>query len=396
MEKNITYMKPIKAWQKKQLDYPKWYKAKKLYEEKKYDKSFEELFAYIDKKSLKKYKIKWTESYLFPSYKNWIKLEKTKEKISIEMDVVELNQENFAFISRQLIELNYTFFNLSKIVIENNIIKVKYWCYVDTALPSKIWYTLNEFWRFSSIYTEEFIDYYDAKLTSKPDIKYYTDEKYQGILSEIKRMVNQAREYCNYFDWRLEYNNSSDILYQTILNLSFALDPVWTLKKDFDDVFSSMDNYSAERSEQYWKSHQFLKKIERYTVEDLKKYIFEYKNIFAPNTYYTEDNISQRFRDVLFTGRQYKLEESYLMWTLNQSAWILSTLSNGNIELEANYNMMIQALMKSSNKPWKKSLEILNHTIKNLVIKNKSSKFYYYILIYFACVILVSIVEKFF
>jgi hypothetical protein len=58
MDKNITYMKPIKPWQKKQLDDKKWYKAKKLYEEKKYDQSLEELFAHIDKKSFKKYKIK--------------------------------------------------------------------------------------------------------------------------------------------------------------------------------------------------------------------------------------------------------------------------------------------------------------------------------------------------
>jgi hypothetical protein len=57
---------------------------------------------------------------------------------------------------------------------------------------------------------------------------------------------------------------------------------------------------------------------------------------------------------------------------------------------------MIQALIKSSNKPWKKSLEILNNTIKNLVIKTKTSNISYYILFYFAFLALAISVDKFF
>lgn len=396
MDKNITYMKPIKPWQKKQLDDKKWYKAKKLYEEKKYDQSLEELFAHIDKKSFKKYKIKWTQSYLFPSYKNWIKIEKTNEKIFIEMDVVELSKENFMFIARQLTLLNYRFFNLPKIVIENNIVKVKYWCYLDAAHPLKIWSCIREFWHFSSIYTEEFIDYYDAKLTKTPDIQYYSEEKYQEILNEIQRMLSQAKEYCNYFEWRMEYNHSWDILFQTILNLSVAIDPVWSLKKDFNDIINIMWDNSLEWREQYSKWQIFLKKFEKFTTEDLKKYVFEYKNFLARKSYYTEDEISERFRDALGVGKQFKEEENNIKWTLNQAGWILSTLSNGNIELKVNYNMMIQALIKSSNKPWKKSLEILNNTIKNLVIKTKTSNISYYILFYFAFLALAISVDKFF
>jgi hypothetical protein len=53
-----------------------------------------------------------------------------------------------------------------------------------------------------------------------------------------------------------------------------------------------------------------LKKFEKFTTEDLKKYVFEYKNFLARKSYYTEDEISERFRDALGVGKQFKEEEN--------------------------------------------------------------------------------------
>lgn len=206
----------------------------------------------MDKKSFKKYKTKGRNHYLLPNYKNWIEIDIDENEIKIEMEVVKVTSENFIFISRQILDLNTNFFSLPKITLDNELVKISYSCFIDSATPLKIGRCLRELGRFASLHTEEFISTYGATLTKEPKVSYYSDEKYQKILKNIFQIVDETNSHCEYFEERLQYIYSWDTVFRSILTLDAYISPKGLLKKELDATLDVMWNKNIDSKEQYF------------------------------------------------------------------------------------------------------------------------------------------------
>lgn len=398
MNNTLKFFEPLEYWKEKKIENKSWHKAKKLFDEKKYTKSLKETLNYIDKVNFGRYKIKWKDSYLIPNYKNWVEIDIDEKKLHINMEVVKINNENIVIIWRKIMQLNMSFFTLPNIWLDSDIVKVTYSCYLDSATPLKIYNCLSEFWKFSSIYTEEFIDLYWASLIKEPEIDYYKDGEYEKIFQNINFLVNQAFEYSQYFEKKLEYTFCFDVVLNTILNIDIYLSPKWVLKKDLDAALDIMWDKWIDIKDKVFSWLKFLNKIKEIDEVDYKKYVYKSKEILFSKKYYSQDELWSFLSEWTINWRNYMESQSYINAYMCYISWIFCSLYNWKIEKEWTHNKMINAIKKSNLKTWEKAAWKLNVDYTEIIEWTWSLKksLIYYFLIYLVVMIFITFLRHYF
>lgn len=393
MDKNLVFIKPIEWWNSKKNDEKNWFKSKSFFDQKKYKESIKNLFYYLDKKNFKKYKVKGEEKYIIPNYKNWVELEIKDKKLYIKMDVVKIEEKDYIYIWRQLLDLNRNLFILPKLSIYEGIVTLTYFCYLDSAAPWKISKCLSEIWQFSFYYTEKFVNIYNWILTKEPNIIYYKENEYQCFLEKIIFIINQADEYCNYFENKLEYWYAWDVCLQSILNIDVFLSPKWILKKELDEIIDLMRDMNKTKKECLFLWINFLNKLKELTVDDLKKSVYKCDDILYKRKYYSDYELISYLWDSLYSWKQQMLAENFIWLTLYTRWWLISSLYNINIESKEYYNRIIKNLLCSSSKPWKKSWRKLYWLISNIVNLRGTNKIIYFIICYIMFILVVNVIS---
>ena len=267
MDKNLSYHKPISV-DKTKYTLAYWKESMKLFEEKKYIPSVKNLIKYMNSEI----EIPDTDDIdlTLNHGSSRLKIKTENNELYISADFLKIpEQPSKIALMRQVLELNFSYLNLSRVVIKDDNLYFEYRDKIENTDPYKVFYIIDEICFCSDKHDDYFIDKFKAQRVSEMKIKMYTDEEKESAYKTFKETLTQCVEYVEFYIQKRFFSSACDILSISIMKLDYAIQPQgllqFELKKAMDGMFEQ-----GKSSEQV--TNDTLKKIKQFLEFDRKKF----------------------------------------------------------------------------------------------------------------------------
>jgi hypothetical protein len=238
MEKTISYHKPV-CIDKTKYTLSYWYECTKLYDDKKYIPALKNLLKYMNSDI----EIPDGDSIDLTLFhgSSKLKIKADQNEIYITADFLKIpDQPSKIALMRQVLELNFNYLVLSRIVIKENDLFFEFKDRIENTDPYKIFYIIDEICFCSDKHDDFFIDKFGARRVSEPKITMFTDEEKDKAYAYFKDILNQGIEYGEFYIGKRYYSSACDFLSISLMKLDYVIQPQGLLQYEIKKLVDYM------------------------------------------------------------------------------------------------------------------------------------------------------------
>jgi hypothetical protein len=301
-----------------------------------------------------------------------LEINANSKNFSIKAPFIQIPESvNALPILRQILELNFSYLLLSKIIAKGNEFYFIFEDSIENCEPYKIYAVLEEICYGADHYDDFFIEKYNAQFIQKPDLQYFSDEKAERAHSIFQSVIKEAIQYCDYFDSKRYYYQSCDVLATTFTRIDYIMAPQGILKIDLNKVYNEMFEEDSTQNI----ATKIKTKLAKFLDYDKTKFK---ESMFTPNFLIPLKKraelplIQDELRNTHTNGAANISSGALMAACLSMTFAIYNILYRYRVpeKIEKFFN---DSLARSAGLPWEKSARILYDTIDKVMRLDKIS-----------------------
>ena len=334
-----------------------WDATLAAYDEKQYLQSFHLLMDYVNPELRANYGNADGTAFKVPHGSIIVNVAIENETFRVTAPFLEVNPATIVPLLRQVSSLNFSALDLAQIYLRDNRLDFEYSCQMNETNPYKIYYLLREICDTGDRYDDEFVTTFGATRLYEPIITPFPTDKAEKTYQTIQAIIKQALDYTSYFESKRFYSQAWDMIAGALRQIDYYAHPQGQLMNDLDKaireanaeaplpgLITDMKNFLEE-----WQNMDKAKFIEDlYDVE-----------IFIPTKRRSSlENIQENLKK-LYERAEKGIQNGYQSdATIDLLFNFYNTYYFNNLQDDVN-GVFVEALEKSSGKPWVESANIL-------------------------------------
>ncbi|MFN8255286.1 MAG: hypothetical protein U0W24_06325 [Bacteroidales bacterium] len=367
--KNIQSFRRTLIPSKSKIQFDVWENVVKLYEEGKFKDSLFRLFDYVDGNLVRQYGNAAKTEFTVPHGSVDVIIKISDSQVDINVPFLRLPEKNVIPLLRKATEINFSPLNIATIVLEGNELSFRYSTPLHLCEPWKMYSVFREICVNADNFDDEFIHKFGAARIKEPIIVNFTNEKKEEIWNTFQFLLNETKEYLEFFENKRFDGFLWDALIQLFLNIDYYIAPQGYLRTDMENVVNYMQDGNYSLHEKNEKGKAFFKKLQQISHDDLCSNLYV-SQVFIPIKYAASlEYVRNTFSNQYETAKK----------EMNNSDYMGAALSIRYVFLYEFYysyapddivEIITNALENSSSKPWDEAARILWQAIDQIMTGN--------------------------
>jgi hypothetical protein len=343
-----------------------WEICLQTFDNKEYLKCFHSVLDYANPRIRKLYGNAAGTHFNIPHGSTIMNVSIENDEFKIASPFLDISTANVVPLLRQICTINQDELLLESIYIHDNQLNFEYSCKLSETEPYKIYYMLRGICRTGNKFGYEYVTKFGAKRVSEPVVKPLPADKLEKIYNDIVTMVNAALENINYFESRRWYNSAWDLAATVLRQIDLYARPRGQFMYELEDAVDEMQDREMTVTDKIVSAKAFLKNIVDGDKSRILNSLYEVE-IFMPEKKWVVLENMQAHLDEPYK----RMQEGYGVG--NHMAVTLDVLYNFHNMLylylvpEDIGKHILNALKKSSEKPWEQASPILFSAIRDLM-----------------------------
>lgn len=354
------------------IEVSNWNVTLDKHEKKDYKASFYALLDYINPELRKKFGNTDQTEFKVPHGSIIVDVKLVEDRIEVNAPFIQLPDTNVIPILRKIAEINFWPLSLATIRLKDQSLEFYYQCKLSAFEPYKIYYLLKEICDTGDRYDDYFTLKHGAKRIYEPIITPYSKEIAEKTWDQTYSYINEALEYISYFDGKRWYDFSFDIVATTIFKIEYYACPQGNTRNELEDAVIYLLNNQNSLHDRISNGKKALLKIKERGKEVFIADLYQ-TEVFIPYKHRLPlSNLQEQFQSPLDQSSSHLSNGNYVAASLNVLYNFLYEMYYYSLPNDV-YNLMVNALLKSSGKSWNESASILLEAMKDIVTNNIQS-----------------------
>ncbi len=367
MDTSPKYYAPLWENLSGTLSYENWDKAVELFKEKKYKDSFYEFINYLNLEVLKGEK---PEKFTAPHGSAVINFELTDTQIELKASVLKINEDTHKIpLMRALCEVNFNQLELANATIKNDEVIFYYNFDYELASPWKLYDVIWDICRYADKYDDEFSEKFNASSVDEPIVENYSEEELEQAWNKLQETIDDSLKRCEEYDTDRNKTGKYFTLSSTIKKIDFFLAPQGYTKTRFEDAIEDIGNGNKDFEQRLINAQKFLTELKDIEKEKLLEDMYKVQ-MFVPEKYCTNvDNIRRNWEGLGERIKDATRNNNYEYASMDIQNAFYSLFASTTVP-KGIAKACVNALCNASEKPWKRSSEILIDTFRYITEEN--------------------------
>ncbi|MCP4154249.1 MAG: YbjN domain-containing protein [bacterium] len=355
------------------LDVEKWDSVVDLYDAKKYREAVLGILDYVDPDLIATTGNDEKTEFVIPHGSILVNLKIDNDTFSVSAPFLKIPPKNTIPLLRQVTQLNFHPLNLSGIVLEEEQLVFKYSCPLELCEPFKTYDIFREICSFADFYDDEFIKKFAAQRMHEPQIVMYSSEQADLAWEKVQHYLTEAVKYIDYLEEKRLLDFCFDILNSTLLKIYYYSSPQGILRTDIEKTISYFQDRDIQIADRIGRGKKFVKQLQEYDKQEFSKNLYTAELFIPYRSISTLEDIKTDFQNYYETAKK-EIDGRYFMAAvLTLHSAFLNLFYHCIIPDEIS-EIITDALVKSSRKPWEESSGILWTAIDEIMTFEKPKK----------------------
>jgi len=367
MDKIFSYNAPGFQPDDSKFNDDHWDAAVDHFKNERFKETVDSLIDYIDPALRPKHAS--GNGYRIPHGSIVVNIKFEEDKLIIDSPFLNLEDSKRVPLMRRLAEIKQHPLNLASLKIADNEAHFHYTCTMHTCEPYKVYNVLREICHLADMYDDEFIEKFDAKHLTEPEVQHLDDHKKGETVASINSIIKEGLEYYDYYQSKRWGNLAWYALNITLKRIDVFAQPQGYFRTELERAIQTLYDRNQSFADALMKTKQHLQKFADYDETSLKNSLYKI-NTFVPSKYKGNiENIKENWKGAYDDVRQMigggNYEEASLL--------ILSSFYNllHHNYVDANTQSAISSAMtNAAGKSWGEGGEILWKTMQNIMEGN--------------------------
>lgn len=367
MKQTLTFVPSTIASTQSKMNIDAWDASLDAFDNKEYLKSFHALLDYINPEFRSKYGDADGTQFTIPHGSIMVNIRIEDDRLKIDAPFLALPEKNRIAFMRQVATLNMNNLILAQIMLKDDKFNFEYSCPLALAEPYKIYYTLEDICYTGDKYDDEFAEKFGAVRIYEPKIEPYSQDSVDTIYDIIQSSCKECLSALSYFEDNRKYGFAWNVVTCTILKILYHSHPQGQLLNNLNKAIYDLDRERMPLPDIVEDGKKEVEKLQAMTKEEL-----------AANLYYVETFIPDKRRSNLkniqenFESTYKKVETSYAQKDYMACCMMIThqfyrLYFYNNVQDDVNA-IVVEALQKSSAKPFEIAAPILFNAMKNIML----------------------------
>lgn len=281
MEKIISFDKSLLNSLTSSLDRDHWKYVMDQWDAKNYKNAVIGTLEYINKEAINKYGNTDKSLFKIPHGSINVEIQITDKEFSVKAPFLGLPDGPKVPMMRQVAQINFHPLKLSNIVLVNDQLIFEYKGPLDTCEPYKVYDILSEITYYADNHDDEFIKKFSAKRLNEPEVVYYDSQTVDKCWDRFKAIVNECKEYINYFEGKRLPYFVWDIVSITLRRIEYYLSPQGFLRVELEKTINDLMNQNLSINDKVNRGKEFVDKLANYDKSSFQADLYK-PVIFVP------------------------------------------------------------------------------------------------------------------
>ena len=347
-----------------------WGTVMKTYEEKKHKETIYAVLDYIkdglSKQSLDAEKTK----YALPHGSIMVYLEIKEDSYSINAPFLKIPARSLIPLMRQAAEINFGKLVLAQIVVEGDDIYFRFDSPLELCDPYKLYRVLEEICIQADANDDVFIEKFGAQRFSQMQVVPFTDEQLDLSYTKFQEYLQEGLDYLAYFESKRIVHFGWDAMYLTFMKTDYFMRPQGVMKSDIEQGVKDL-NSNAQLNEKLAKASSQIKKLQKLTKEKFAESMYQSQQFISEKPKFDISGVQNYLNKTHSTAQSEMNNKDYIGAALTMMTGFYGLIYYYNIP-QTSYNMVIDGLEKTSDKPWETAANALWNALDQIM--NQSQK----------------------
>lgn len=291
---------------------------------------------------------------------------------------LEVNPSAVVPLLRQVASLNFNNMDLAQIYLKEDRLNIEYSCKANEVHPYKMYCLFKEICDTGDKYDDEYVTKFGAKRIYEPIVTPFAASKAETVWQTVQKILADAFEYINYLEGKRLYSLAWDVAAITLRQIDYYTRPQGQLRNDLADGIASMHGKNIPIAELLGHGKVFMK-----TWQDMDKAQFiadlYETQTFTPDKRRTSlQSIQEKFEREHGLTKENMANSNYINVALGILFVFYDAYYYNNVQDDISA-VMVDAMEKSSGKPWEESAKILAAALNKIMdgeLKVKKGSFF--------------------
>lgn len=367
MDNSLNYYSSVSQTNKSPVDVQYWKTVNDLYTNKKLKESAIGLLKYANPVMFEKYGSADKSYFEIPHGSILLKIKINDENFSVEAPFLELPKENSVPLLRQIAQINFSPLNLSNINLKDNQLLFEYKCPIETVEPYKLWDALYEICTYADIYDDEFIKQFNAKRIYEPKIKKYDDQQLQEIYDNLIKIIDEAKNYINYFYSKRWDYFCWDIVAITLFKIDHHIAPQGNLRTELEKEIDYQMKTKDPHQQRVNYALTFFETIKNTPANKIKEDLYKTETFISVRRRATHETLVNAMKSTYDRATDEYNKRDDVACVLSVLYIYYYILYYYNFE-DKYFNEIHNSLKQSSGKTWTESATILYPSLQRIIL----------------------------
>lgn len=356
-----------------------WDESLAAFDEKQYLKSFHLLMDYVNPELRPQYGNKEGTVFNVPHGSIIVNIAIDQENFRVFAPFLEVNQSSIVPLLRQVCSLNFSELDLAQIYLRDNRLDFEYACKINETNPYKIYYILREICAIGDQYDDEFVSKFDAKRLYEPVITPFAANKADTAYQTIQAIIKQALDYTAFFESKRSYSQAWDMIAGALRQIDFYAHPQGQLKNDLVRVIKDA-NEEKPLPGLITDMKAFLEECQSMDKAKFTEDLYDVETFIPAKRRSSLQNIQENLKNIHERAGKGMTDGYHSSVTIDLLFNFYNVYYYNNLQEDVNA-ILVDALEKSSGKPWEAAASILYKALEkvmegNLTLAGKKGGFF--------------------
>ncbi len=334
-----------------------WGTVLKTYEDRKYKETVHAVLDYIQKglseRALNEEKTKYT----LPHGSILVNLEIKDEKVFIDAPFLRIPAKYLIPLMRQVAEINFGTLVLAQIILEEHDIYFRYESPLELCEPFKLYRVIEEICIQADANDDLFIEKFGAQRFSEMRVEPFPAEQVENAWQQFQKYLQDAIQYHNYFIDKRAEMFGWDAYYIAFTKIDYYMRPQGVVKSEIEKAVKEL-NSNQPFNEKINKARATAERMLKMEKERFADSMYESKQFISEKPTYDVSGLQNYLSKSYNTAKGEMDKKDYMGATLTMLTGLYGLLYYYIIP-QTSYQMLEEALEKSSDKEWHQAAEVL-------------------------------------
>lgn len=341
------------------LDLPFWQTVLNFYNNQQYKETVLAVLDYIDKDITKTRGNATLDEFVIPHGSFQVTISLKDNTFTVRAPFLKLPSTGAIALLRQLTEINFSFLDLSQIVLHDNELYFEYSCPFETCEPYKLYNIFNEICRNGDYYDDLFIEKFKAEHIVEPPVKSFTPEQKDQAWQKFQEYVDEGLAYFDYFQSKRWDGLYWEALINTLKKIDYFMGPQGFLRSDIEKNIGDLNNRSLPFMDVVARGKDFLLKLKAMDRAKLESCLYISNCFISVRVRADLGHIQNVLRPMYDRARNDRISGNHMSTTSGLFYAIFELFYGSDLGDAAIAEKIINTAKTASGKTWEEASDIL-------------------------------------